>query len=391
MFNFSDRDVICKVCLKSFTTKRHNAIYCDDACKAIGARSVNTLNRKSKAANRIPTIYNRNCNYCGSQFTTQLHKQKYCKPECSHQGRLAKRRESAVLDKKANICPHCSFRPITAGFETCNFCRESMRRSSAAKAVERKKSRLCKDCGKPAVSTIYCSDCLAIYNEKNKARTAHRKLNNLCTFCGSELPTAYENLNCRSCLDEHNAFNAEITLQVFTHYGLICSCCGAVELDFLSLDHINNDGGPHRKELTGKAKGGGGITTYLWIIKNNFPIGFQTLCYNCNVAKQSNGGICPHKDILRINMKSDYNKIKTEVFSHYGMKCQCCNEDGYLFLSMDHINGDGASRREEEGTGNALYHWLKRNNYPIDFQILCYNCNTSKGDGAFCSHQRLQI
>lgn len=72
-------------------------------------------------------------------------------------------------------------------------------------------------------------------------------------------------------------------------YGGICTCCGESELAFLSIDHINGDGGWHRKNKTQ------GNNLYTWLIKNNFPEGFQVLCYNCNWAKSRAGG-CPHKN-----------------------------------------------------------------------------------------------
>src|SRR5439155_12426082 len=34
-------------------------------------------------------------------------------------------------------------------------------------------------------------------------------------------------------------------------YGGRCACCSEVEYDFLQLDHVNNDGGQHREEITG--------------------------------------------------------------------------------------------------------------------------------------------
>ena len=64
--------------------------------------------------------------------------------------------------------------------------------------------------------------------------------------------------------------------------------------EFLVLDHINNDGAAHRKSMKNKSDGFG-IQLYRWIIKNNFPPIFQVLCANCNMGKEMNGGVCPHK------------------------------------------------------------------------------------------------
>ena len=76
---------------------------------------------------------------------------------------------------------------------------------------------------------------------------------------------------------------------VFENYGKKCSCCGESNLLFLSIDHINGGGTKHRKRIREK------ITT--WLYRNNFPKGYQTLCFNCNWGKHINNGICPHKEI----------------------------------------------------------------------------------------------
>ena len=73
---------------------------------------------------------------------------------------------------------------------------------------------------------------------------------------------------------------------VFDHYGHMCKCCGETIRQFLTIDHINNDGAEHRKSITSDL--------YTWLIKNNFPDTFQTLCHNCNTGKHRNGGVCPH-------------------------------------------------------------------------------------------------
>jgi hypothetical protein len=70
--------------------------------------------------------------------------------------------------------------------------------------------------------------------------------------------------------------------------GYRCSCCGETHPAFLSLDHVNNDGGRHRRAI------GRGANIYRWLKTNNFPAGFQVLCHNCNHGKHINGGVCPH-------------------------------------------------------------------------------------------------
>ena len=75
-----------------------------------------------------------------------------------------------------------------------------------------------------------------------------------------------------------------------------CACCGETALDFLTIDHINNNGNKHRKDLFGK-KAVAGDMFYNWLIKNNYPSGYQVLCFNCNIGKSIHGGLCPHKEV----------------------------------------------------------------------------------------------
>ena len=77
--------------------------------------------------------------------------------------------------------------------------------------------------------------------------------------------------------------------------------------------------------------------------------------------------------------------LKAKVISNYGTKCVCCGEDNIHFLCIDHINNDGAKHRKMLG-GSSILLWLKKNNYPPGFQILCYNCNCAKRFHEVCPH-----
>lgn len=66
-----------------------------------------------------------------------------------------------------------------------------------------------------------------------------------------------------------------------------CVCCGETVLEFLTIDHINNDG--HKQSMDERK------AIYYWLKRNNYPDGFQTLCMNCQFGKRINNGICPHK------------------------------------------------------------------------------------------------
>ena len=92
-------------------------------------------------------------------------------------------------------------------------------------------------------------------------------------------------------------------------------------------------------------------------------------------------------------------KLRAEVLAAYGHACACpnCGEIRAEFLSIDHINGDGAAHRLELGKGNKLmglartYAWLKQNAFPKDrFRLLCHNCNFARGHYGYCPHEREQ-
>lgn len=78
---------------------------------------------------------------------------------------------------------------------------------------------------------------------------------------------------------------------------------------------------------------------------------------------------------------------RAAVFEHYGKACACCGESEDAFLTIDHINGGGSQQRKKIGT---MYRWLVRNDFPPEFQTLCWNCNAAKHIRGCCPHQRLR-
>lgn len=85
---------------------------------------------------------------------------------------------------------------------------------------------------------------------------------------------------------------------VISHYSngaMSCKCCGEAEDRFLSIDHIEPCGAPDEKGLDKFGRPRGGRTLYQWLRINNFPVGFQVLCHNCNLGRSLNGGTCPHE------------------------------------------------------------------------------------------------
>jgi hypothetical protein len=113
-----------------------------------------------------------------------------------------------------------------------------------------------------------------------------------------ELAKRYRAKNYRANLDMYRASSTENNLQlktkVLTHYGNgVCACvtCGFSDIDVLSIDHIEGGGNAHRKSLPN----GQGTHFYYWLVKNDLPLGYQTLCMNCNWKKRKKSHECGKK------------------------------------------------------------------------------------------------
>jgi hypothetical protein len=138
--------------------------------------------------------------------------------------------------------------------------------------------RNCQECGKEYIAIrfaqIYCSPECRKDGLRKYRRDFMRKYWKI-------RPDKY--CNCRNSAKQKDKENKMV---VFTHYSgnpPKCACCGEIEIRFLELDHVNGGGNKERKKLFGGHFGGN--TFYDWLIKNNFPKGYQVLCCNCNMTK----------------------------------------------------------------------------------------------------------
>lgn len=97
------------------------------------------------------------------------------------------------------------------------------------------------------------------------------------------------------------------------------------------------------------------------------PLVTKTLCETCR--KRTNK-----------NCRKRASDLKQEVLDNYGKCCVFCKESEPLFLTIDHVEDNGAEHRRQEQitTGSNTYRWLKKNNFPEGFQVTCFNCNAAK-------------
>ncbi len=285
------------------------------------------------------------------------------------------------------------FSPADTDSKVCKICKES-RRLKLFGSLPEKRGAVCR----------YC------IIEKRLER-------GLCRHgCGQ--PAVPNRNHCEKCLkgqrinaSKRNQRDREAAID---HYGLTCQCCADERFLFLTIDHIDGGGVAHMRKL--REGGYGGHNLYAWLRKNNYPTGFRTLCYNCNCVR-GRVGYCPHQSTApsiitpalaefvlpprpcqmcgrdnttttgrcaKCNMaiRKSTNKRRQldreAILNHYGSACAYCNESIKEFLTIDHINNDGANHRMISGSGYNLYRWLRKNNYPAGFQTLCYGCNIVK-------------
>jgi len=127
------------------------------------------------------------------------------------------------------------------------------------------------------------------------------------------------------------------------------------------------------------------------------------LCYDCDSLPEVGKTRCRiHLDICNKYKQNYMNKARGKVnqrlrdsrkawkqlaLDHYGRECQCCNENEEIFLSIDHIENNGAEHRRTVSGARDLYQWLNRNKFPPGFQTLCRNCNWAKYINGICPHQ----
>lgn len=186
-------------------------------------------------------------------------------------------------------CASCGKNSPKDGRKSCISCLEDMKvRSKQAKKRYEQTPGLCANCGADTDS-YYCSPCKEKRYRRQKKRLKKRVKEGLCIKCPNEALDGHS--YCLCCLNKQKEYRRLKKKEVFEAYGgAKCACCGESTFDFLTIDHVNNDGADHRREI-----GAGGTTTYMWLIRNKFPEGFQVLCANCQLGKAVNGGVCSHQ------------------------------------------------------------------------------------------------
>lgn len=78
-------------------------------------------------------------------------------------------------------------------------------------------------------------------------------------------------------------------------------------------------------------------------------------------------------------MHLSYKESAINMYSNGDACCKFCRQADIDVLCLDHIDNDGVKQRLlNPRRGHDLYRWLRLNDYPGNYQVLCFNCNMKK-------------
>ncbi len=187
-----------------------------------------------------------------------------------------------------------------------------------------------------------CRDCVSRERENGKRKGKIR----LCEDCDNKTREHY-NRSLRSRLERKK-----------------CGSCGDV-----------HDNGQHNCE-TCKAK----------YKRKREQILANGLCITCKKPRGSDGTT---HSCLSCNQKRSREsaELRGQILVAYGGRCKCCGESEPLFLNIDHVNNDGAQeRRAGKSRGISFYRRVVQSGFPNTYQLLCFNCNCTRGFFGECPH-----
>lgn len=181
--------------------------------------------------------------------------------------------------------------------------------------------------------------------EKRRERYQQRKAAGICTYC--DRPARPETTSCAVHAKEHLDFIQEKRRE--RRNAGLCTTCGK--------DRCT----PNRKQ-----------------------------CEAC--IKKRREEYPAYASTLAASRKARQRILRDAAYEAYGgYICACCGETTTVFLTLDHINNDGAEQRAKlrHKGGYHFYLWLKEMCYPPGLQVLCYNCNCGRQrNGGICPHKQ---
>ena len=112
------------------------------------------------------------------------------------------------------------------------------------------------------------------------------------------------------------------------------------------------------------------------------------------VSKEAKKRYYKHKNIIMEYGRVKSRRLKWDTIKKLGGQCACCGCKTPEFLTVDHVNGDGAKHRDYSARNRGgrrcsktIYRDIRREGYPRDkYRVLCISCNFSIGVWGYCPH-----
>ena len=147
------------------------------------------------------------------------------------------------------------------------------------------------------LSTKICRECgaeksVSEFNKTNKIFSNYgvsKGCKPYCKSCDREIKRKWRQDNVLRLRQKEKQFRNDLKSRVIKALGNQCACCGELNKEFLTVDHINGDGHLHRKEKSSS------VCVHKDIENQGFPRDkYRVLCMNCNCSIAW-FGYCPHK------------------------------------------------------------------------------------------------
>ena len=168
--------------------------------------------------------------------------------------------------------------------------RAAMRRYQVRRWAEREEAGKCLDCGKSELATKRrCKPCSQKVSGYARELRSKRRAAGKCIRCGATAALP-DRPNCGPCSQHINEAQRTryraIKQTVLNGYGNKCACCGLIQFEFLSIDHL--------EDVLRRNRAEGNFRFYRKIIEAGFPPSLRLLCVNCNLSLGCHG-YCPHQ------------------------------------------------------------------------------------------------
>ena len=113
-------------------------------------------------------------------------------------------------------------------------------------------------------------------------------------------------------------------------------------------------------------------------------------CINCGLTKDDPvRQLCSTCITRKIFVTQLYIAfLRTIIIDAYGGKCSCCGESNVCFLSIDHIDNNGAEERLIYKGQSTFYNKIINEHFPATYRLLCHSCNLGRYfNGGICPHK----